>query len=35
LLTATAEVRMENLKTVRQILKNTEPAVFWQCSCTA
>jgi len=25
---------MENLKTVREILKNTEPAGLWQYSCT-
>jgi len=26
---------MESLIIVRQVLKNTEPAAFWQCSCTA
>jgi len=24
-----------NLRIVRQMLKRTEPASFWQCSCTA
>jgi len=24
-----------NFRTVRQMLKSTEPSGFWQCSCTA
>jgi len=26
---------MPNSRTVRQMLKSTETAGFWQCSCTA